>query len=326
MRPYRPSVSRMLLLVGTLAAAVPLLAHPAAAASPAPSLLTLRAAASFDRVYTTSTGETVRISVSDELVPDEEENQAWAEFFASLPHDSELERVTIYFAPVTEVRTICGRRALACYSPQTEVIVSPAEEIEGEPSRRSILAHEYGHHIANNRLNLPWSGLAFGTKRWASYLDVCAGVEAGTYSMRQYELDPAEGFAEAYRTLAERRLGLEPSPWEVVDPLFEPDETALALIEQDVVDPWLRNTVLRLKGSRTRSFRFSTALDGRLTITLRAPRTSVYELRVPGLPVRRARGEGPVSVSTAVCGTRLGTARVRLVKGRGAFQLTVSRP
>ena len=316
----------MLLLVGTLAAAVSLFAHPAAAASPAPTLLTLRAAVAFDGVYTTSTGETVHISVSDELVSDDEENQAWAEFFATLPHGPELERVTIYFAPIDEVQTICGLRALACYSPQTEQIVAPAEEIEGQPSRQSILAHEYGHHLANNRLNLPWSGLAFGPKRWASYMDICAGIEAGTFSMRQYELDPAEGFAEAYRVLVERRLGLEPSPWEIVDTAFEPDETALALIEQDAADPWLRNTVLRLKGAKTRSFRFTTPLDGRLTITLRAPRTSVYELRVPGAPVRRARGQGPASVSTLVCGTRLGTARVRLVKGKGAFQLTVSRP
>lgn len=316
----------MLLLVGTLAAAVSLLAHPAAAASPAPTLLTLRAAVAFDGVYTTSTGETVRISVSDQLVPDEEENQAWAEFFATLPHGSELERVRIYFAPIDEMQTICGRTALACYSPQMEQIVAPAEELEGQPARESILAHEYGHHLANSRLNLPWSGLAFGPKRWASYLDVCAGIETGTFSMRQYELDPAEGFAEAYRVLAERRLGLEPSPWEIVDPLFEPDETALTLIEQDVADPWLRNTVLRLKGAKTRSFRFATPLDGRLTITLRAPRTSVYELRVPGAPIRRARGQGPASVSTRVCGTRLGTARVRLVQGKGAFQLIVSRP
>jgi hypothetical protein len=316
----------MLLLVGTLAAAVSLFAHPAAAASPAPTLLTLRAAVAFDGVYTTSTGETVHISVSDELVSDDEENQAWAEFFATLPHGPELERVTIYFAPIDEVQTICGLRALACYSPQTEQIVAPAEEIEGQPSRQSILAHEYGHHLANNRLNLPWSGLAFGPKRWASYMDICAGIEAGTFSMRQYELDPAEGFAEAYRVLVERRLGLEPSPWEIVDTAFEPDETALALIEQDAADPWLRNAVLRLKGAKTRSFRFATPLDGRLTITLRAPRTSVYELRVPGAPVRRARGQGPASVSTRVCGTRLGTARVRLVKGKGAFQLTVSRP
>ena len=316
----------MLLLVGTLAAAGSLFAHPAAAASPAPTLLTLRAAVAFDGVYTTSTGETVHISVSDELVSDDEENQAWAEFFATLPHGPELERVTIYFAPIDEVQTICGLRALACYSPQTEQIVAPAEEIEGQPSRQSILAHEYGHHLANNRLNLPWSGLAFGPKRWASYMDICAGIEAGTFSMRQYELDPAEGFAEAYRVLVERRLELEPSPWEIVDTAFEPDETALALIEQDAADPWLRNTVLRLKGAKTRSFRFATPLDGRLTITLRAPRTSVYELRVPGAPVRRARGQGPASVSTRVCGTRLGTARVRLVKGKGAFQLTVSRP
>jgi hypothetical protein len=52
----------------------------------------------------------------------------------------------------------------------------------------------------------------------------------------------------------------------------------------------------------------------------------VYELREPGAPFRRARGQGPATVSTAVCGTRLGTASVRLLRGKGAFQLSVSRP
>lgn len=319
-------MSRTLLLTGTVAAAVALLAHPAAAASPAPTLLTLRAAVAFDRVYTTSTGETVRISVSDELVPDEAENQRWAEFFASLPHGSELARVTIYFAPVSEVQTICGSDALACYSPVQQRIVAPVEETEGQPPRQSILAHEYGHHVAHSRLNPPWQGVSHGTKRWATYTSVCAGLREGTFSLQQYELDPAEGFAESYRVLAERRLGLEPTLWDLVDPAFEPDETALALIQQDVAEPWQRNTVVRLKGAKTRSFRFATPLDGRLTITLRAPRTSVYELRLPGAPVRRARGAGPAAVSTTVCGSRQATAAVRLVKGRGTFQLTVSRP
>ena len=189
-----------------------------------------------------------------------------------------------------------------------------------------MLAHEYGHHLANSRPNPPWHGVSFGTKRWASYVNVCAGLEAGTLSLREYELDPAEGFAEAYRVLAERTLGLEPSPWEIVDPAFEPDETALALILQDVVDPWQRNVVLRLKGAKTRTFRFATPLDGRVTLTLRGPRSAVYQLRVAGAPLRLARGQGPARLSTTVCGSRRGAATVRLLRGKGPFQLTIARP
>jgi hypothetical protein len=316
----------MLLLAGTSAAAVALFAHPAAAASPAPALLGLRSASAFDGIYTTAAGEQVHISVSDELVSDDAENQRWADFLGSVPHGSELEEVTVYFAPVAEVKTICGASALACYSPTQRLIVAPAEETEGQPPRQSIVAHEYGHHLANSRLNTPWRGVALGTKRWATYMGICAGVEEGTLSLQEYELDPAEGFAESYRLLVERKLALQPTPWEIVDPLFEPDDTALALIEQDVADPWLRNTVLAVKGARTRTIRFSTPLDGKLTLSLRAPRSSVYELRVPGLPVRRALGRGPATVRTTVCGARQVRPTVRLVKGKGTFQLTVSRP
>jgi len=316
----------MLLLAGTLAAAAALLAHPAAAAAPAPALLALRAAAADERVYITSTGETVRIAVSDVLVADDAVNQEWAEFLARLPHGSELSDLLLYFAPLAEVHTICGSSALACYSPTQRRIVAPSEEIPEQPTRQSVLAHEYGHHLASSRLNPPWHGVSFGTKRWASYVNVCAGIQDGTFSLRQYELDPAEGFAEAYRVFAELRLGLEPSPWEIVDRAFEPDETALALIEQDVVDPWGRNVVLRLKGARSRTIRFSTPLDGRVTFTLRAPRSSVYQLRVAGAPLRLARGQGPASVSTTVCGRRQGAVTVRLLRGKGQFQLAISRP
>lgn len=316
----------MLLLAGMLAAAVALFAHPAAAASPAPTLVALRTAVAFDGFYTTATGERVHISVSDQLVPDEAENQRWADFLALLPHGTELEQLTLYFAPVPEVRTICGSSALACYAPARQLIVAPSEETEGQPPRQSILAHEYGHHVANSRLNTPWPGVALGTKRWATYMGICAGIEAGTFSLQQYELDPAEGFAESYRVLVERRLALEPTSWEIVDLAFQPDDVALALIDQDVSDPWLRNTVLQVKGARTRTIRFSTPLDGRLRVTLRAPKSSVYELRIPGLPVKRALGRGPATVSTTVCGTRQVRPTVRLIKGKGTFQLTVSRP
>lgn len=320
----------MLLLAGTMAAAAALLAHPAAAASPAsaqaPTLLALRAAAADERVYVTSTGESVRIAVSDALVANDEDNQQWAEFLARLPHGPELSDLLLYFAPPAEVHVICGANALACYSPSQRRAVAPSQEIPGQPSRQSLLAHEYGHHVANSRSNPPWPGVAFGPKRWASYVNVCAGLEEGTFSRRQYELDPAEGFAEAYRVLAELRLGLEPSPWEIVDRAFEPDETALALIEQDIVDPWQRNVVLQLKGARSRTIRFSTPLDGRVTFTLRAPRTSVYQLRVPGAPLRLARGRGKAQVSTTVCGRRQGAVTVRLLRGKGRFQLAISRP
>jgi hypothetical protein len=319
-------IKRMLLLAGTLAAATALSAQPAAATSLAPALMNLRAATAHDRVYTASTGETVRISVSDQLVPNEEENQGWAEFLASEPHSTELGKVLLYIAPRSEVRQLCGRAALACYYGESQRIVLPAEERASPPSRKSILAHEYGHHIARNRENDPWPALAFGTKRWATYTKVCSGLRSGRLSLREYELSPSETFAESYRVLVERRLGLEASPWEIIHPSLQPDDTALSLLEQDVLDPWLGNTVVTFKGTRTRSVRVATPLDGKVTMTLRGPRSAVYELRLPGQPTKRARGQGRVRSSATVCGLRQVTATVRRISGRGPFQLVVSRP
>jgi hypothetical protein len=316
----------MLLVAATLAAATALSAQPAAAASLAPALMNLRAATAHDGVYIASTGETVRISVSDQLVPNEEENQGWAEFLASEPHNTELGKVLLYIAPRTEVRQLCGREALACYYGESQRIVLPAEERTSPPSRKSILAHEYGHHIARNRLNTPWPGLVFGTKRWATYTRVCPGLRSGRLSLREYGLSPAETFAESYRVLVERRLGLEASLWNIIHPSLEPDDTALSLLEQDVLDPWPGNTTVRFKGTRTRTVRVATPLDGKVTMTLRGPRSAVYELRLPGQPTKRARGQGPVRSSTSVCGLRQTTATVRRISGRGPFQLVVSRP
>jgi hypothetical protein len=283
------------------------------------------AAAAWGGPYTTSTGETVRITVSDAYAVDENESRGWAEFLASLPHGPELAEVSVYFATPRELRRLCGSQALACYSPGDELIVAPGEEIADAPSRRAILAHEYGHHLAENRANPPWRGIAYGTKRWASYVGVCAGVAAGDLG-RSYGTDPGEVFAESYRVLVEQRLGLPLTPWLIVNADLQPDEAAVRLLEQDVLSPWVANTVTRLTGSTTRSYRVSTPLDGRMNVTLRAPRTAVFELSVTGAGTVRARGGATVSLTTTVCGTRDANMTVRRVKGKGAYRLTVSKP
>jgi hypothetical protein len=288
--------------------------------------MNLRAATAYDKIYTTPSGESVHISVSDQLVPDDVENQRWADFIASMPHGAELAEVNVYIAPRDELRQLCGRDALACYYGAPERVVFPAEERTTPPTRASILAHEYGHHIARERVNEPWPGLLYGTKRWATYTGVCPGLRSGRLSLEEYEVSPAETFAESYRVLVERRLGLASTPWEIIDPGLAPDETALSLLEQDVLEPWEGNTLIRLQGTRTRPVRVSTPLDGRLTLTLRGPRSAVYELKLAGQPARRVSGPGSARLSRTVCGTRQVTASVRKVSGRGTFRLAISRP
>ena len=177
----------------------------------------------------------------------------------------------------------------------------------------------------------------WGTKRWASYLGVCAKARAGTLfpgdQYTHYELNPGEGFAEAYRVFNERRLGSTESPWSIVDRIMYPDGKALELLAQDVREPWSAPTRISFSGSfrkgsgELRSFRVSTPLDGELELVLRGPAKAAYRLSV--LNGNRVVASAPVgrrSLSVTVCGQRTLLLRVERRQGLGTFQLTASRP
>ena len=264
--------------------------------------------------YATPSGATVRIEVSDSYEPDEAESQMWADFVDSLVHGAEIERVTIFFAPFQEMQSICGRQAAACYAPSSGTIVVPGEDIENGPTVEALLAHEYGHHVGASRTNAPWRAVTYGTKRWATSLGVCPRVTAGELVTGgggdAYEVNPGEIFAESYRVLNQRRLGIEESPWEIVSQAYYPSERALRLLEQDVLEPWTKNTAVTLRGRGTRTVRVATPLDGVFRATISGPRGTVYRVAAP----------------TTVCGQRFVNVRVTRVRGTGAYTLRVSRP
>jgi hypothetical protein len=291
-----------------------------------------RAAATWGGTYTTTSGEQVRVLVSDSYPQDQSRPQGWAEFLSRLVHGSELSAVTLFIAPYNEIQRICGSGAIACYDSGRDTIYAPGDQVSDGITAESVVTHEYGHHLATNRSNIPWVSLDYGTKRWASYVNVCARTEAGELhpgdEMEAYQLNPGEAFAESYRVLNERRLGLPESPWNIVDRRFIPDDEALARIEQDVTQPWQPTSVsLRGRVARraTRSLAVSTPLDGRLALTIRTS-TAVRAQLLVGDRVVQTRSGRAASFTATVCGTRSATVRIRPAAKAATYTLTASRP
>lgn len=304
-----------------------------------------RATASWGGATTATDGEVVNVYFSDAYPVDQTLARSWADYMTSLVHGSELATVTILLAPLAEVEQYCGAQAYACYSPDQRTIVAPGEDPGPGTTAKGVLAHEYGHHIAASRLNPPFASVDYGTKRWASYTNVCARTQSGSLfpgaeDAQNYALNPGEGFAEAYRVLNEQRLGLSQEAWEVVSPVLEPDAGALAALSLDVTQPWTGASTSTLRGAltaktRTRTFRIATPLDGTLTI---APtqsarsRVSVTVSSASGAAATRTFATRSArSLSTLVCGARAYTVRVKLTgkvtrTTRTTVQLAVARP
>lgn len=286
-----------------------------------------------------STGETVNILVSNTYPQDVAFQQQWANFLASLLHGPELAKVTLQLAPLNEVQSGCGSRlALACYSPTSQLILAPGDDPDPTTTSESIVAHEYGHHVANNSNNAPWAAVDYGTKHWASYLQVCkATVQSQMYPGSEdshYTLNPGEGFAEAFRVLNEQHLGVPESEWNVVSDIFYPDATALADIQTDITTPWQNVTTSVIKGSFTKtgtskSVVIATPLDGDFTATLRTPRSlkAKVQLLAKSKVVAVATASGAARVArTTACGTRSYALKVTRLTGSGSYTVTVGKP
>jgi hypothetical protein len=290
---------------------------------------------------TASDGEQVTIFFSDSYPQDPALALKWADFFTSLVHGSELSLLAAHIAPLSEVQRVCGSQALACYSPGRSTLYAPGEAPAIDISAEAVLTHEYGHHVAAHRSNAPWPAVDYGTKRWASYKQICRGAARGQYfpgaeDADHYELNPGEAFAETYRVLNQRRAGVAETGWDIVTQALYPDSTALSLVEQDVTSPWTADTNSSRSGSLTRkakakTFTIATPLDGTVRITLRPPAGArdsidVYTSSNASSRVAHAAGGGSVSVRTTVCGQRALRVRVSRVTGGGIFRLALRTP
>jgi hypothetical protein len=244
----------------------------------------------------TSTGETVTLYVSSSFAVNEATRVGWANFFASLYHGSEISTVTIYQAPLYEVRAFCGGgSALGCYLRTQRTLFFPGD---GDPAANQVIgAHEYGHHVALSRRNDPWNPGDWGPKRWASYIGVCARTAAGTLfpddEGAHYTLNPGEGFAEAYMDLNKQRGGTWaalPSP---VDASLAPDGGALAAILADVQQPWQGPTQTTWNGQFVRPLPPLVPLEGAVRRG-----TKLWLHNASGRPVRSLRSRSYVLTVT----------------------------
>lgn len=295
----------------------------------------LSQAAFWGGAFTANTGEVVQIFVSDTYPQDPAVGQRWADFLASLIHGSELSALSAYLMPLNEVQSYCGRNALACYSPSNSTLIAPGDDPASDTTAEAIVAHEYGHNVAAHRNNAPWQAIDYGTKRWASYEQVCSRAESGELipgaeTFPDYQYNPGEAFAETYRVLNERNLGLPETPWDIVTSKLYPDDTALALVRQDVLQPWASSTTSSFKGKGGRTYSVSTPLDGTFRVTVGGSKKARYKLIVNSgansLASFTTIAGRAKTAQFSVCGQRSVTVNVRRLTKAGTFTLKIAEP
>jgi hypothetical protein len=285
--------------------------------------------------FQTASG-TVTVYVSPAYATDDSVARQWADFFASLVHGPELGLLTAYFAPLDEVQAICGGSdgVLGCYA--SNRLVATGDTVEGI-TPESVATHEYGHHVAYNRVNPPWVAIDWGPKRWATDERVCSRSADGTAfpgnEGPEYTLNPGEAFAETFRVLNETRGGA-PLNWPILDQSFLPDAAALQAVNDDVVSPWTGPTTTTMRarftaGRRAWTRSIATPLDGTVSITLHGGSNGLQILGADGHTVVAhgfwAPGGGQ-QVKTTVCGQRSLVVRVTRGGRARAFALRISRP
>jgi hypothetical protein len=278
-----------------------------------------------------SYGSYVAIQVSDSYPVDQALPQDWATYLGTLVHGPELASLKLDLMPLTDVQSVCGSGALACYFPSRDTIYASSENQLDAPPAKEIVMHEYGHHIANSRNDAPWAAIDYGTKRWSSYENICAKAAGGTASPgdegSHYFQNSGEAFAESYRVLNLQKQGQTSIGWAIVDPSFFPDANALKLLEEDVTTPWVAPTTSKLHGSfgtgAVRTFKVQTQLDGSFSARLTSPTKAKMQLALYNAGTLVQRG---ANISYQICGKRTLTLKVQRLSGRGTFTVNVSKP
>jgi hypothetical protein len=313
------------------------------AAQPGAASARISASASAQR-YPVNDGSdaTVEIAVTAGCATacDAADPQPIANFIGTLAHGYEIELLTVQLDTPFQLGLDCGFEAEACYySGENKMVISGDDwaGIDGA-TREFVIAHEYGHHLAQHRENpAPFpAAIDWGPPRWASQERVCQGWRTGRFfpeeASAHYYSHPGEAFAEAF---AHYHFPQAPVQWRWNRSL-KPTPAAFEAIREDALSPWWARQTLTIRGrfpARGSSFHWlPTPLDGRISLRPSGLRRRGYRVVLrssSGRVLRTSRhGLGPQRrLDYTVCGqSRLGIAIKPTRRSAGVYRLQIQRP
>lgn len=268
--------------------------------------------------------------------------QQIADFVGTLIHGYEIDLLTVQLDTPFQIGFDCGFDAQSCYySGENKIVLSGDDTVASDgASRDYILAHEYGHHVAQHReVPKPFpAAIDWGPERWSSYEHVCQGRRAGALfpgnEGTHYYEDPGEAWAESF---AHYRFPEAPVKWEWI-PSLKPNATAFRAIREDTLHPWPARTGFELRGRApgrgggTAVESFRTPRDGEVSLGPVDKPGLGYQLslRNPSNKVLRSSHRAATfrhRLDYTVCGQPRLRVAVRSTRRSGeAFKLTVQRP
>ena len=310
-------------------------------AAPGAAAARIAATASSERYpINDGSGASITVRVSGDCAEkcDAADPQAIANTIGTFIHGPEVNLLTVQLNTPFELGLDCGFEAQSCYFGGEDRIVlngndDPAED---SASREFVLAHEYGHHVAQHRMMpAPFpAAIDWGTERWGSVENVCQGDRTaalfpGDEGSHYYE-DPGEAFAE---TFAFNRFPEEGVRWAWA-PALRPSDASFRALRKDTLRPWAGRHSFTVSGRVPRRgaivHEFRTPFDGRVSISPAGSPRLGYELMIrnrSGELLRSSRqGLAPNRrLDYTVCGQ----SRLRVaVKGHPGkrFRLRIQRP
>ncbi len=287
-------------------------------------------------------GDSVAVNVSEACAQecDAADPQAIASTIGSFIHGPEVNLLTVQLDTPFQLGFDCGFEAQSCYfGAENKIVLSgDADAAPDSASRDFVLAHEYGHHVAQHRdMPAPFPrAIDWGTERWSSVEGVCQGHRAGTFfpgdEGDHYYEDPGEAFAESFAFNRYPDAGIK---WAWA-PALQPSAASLRALRRDTLRPWLGRHSIVVSGRVPRDGavvqEFRTPFDGRVSISPAGSPRLGYELAIrnrAGKLLRSSRQGVSYRhrLDYTVCGqSRLRVAVVPTGRPGKRFQLTIQRP